>query len=192
MHFSLSVAPCFRRSHESIVVVGYPLIRFMCSPRYRRFLARQEGSVVSLEPAGQGREQVGVPQNTGLSLTGAPDAPTEGNPVDDAGNIRFDLLLTDNPAMAGMPSAFKLNTAEAKCTYTGVMDFLTARKTPRYSIKKARVFGAVPTQGGNAPEAQVPTFGVGGGQGLSVATGSKRVLGCLRRPRERFDFGTSK
>ncbi|PHJ21702.1 rna family protein, partial [Cystoisospora suis] len=181
-----------RRSHESIVVVGYPLIRFMCSPRYRRFLARQEGSLVLPEPAEQGGEQVEVPQNTGLSRTEAPKSSTEGKPVDDAGNIRFDLLLTDNPAMAGMPSAFKLNTAEAKCTYTGVMEFLTARKTPRYSIKKPRRSGAVPSQAGNAAEAQASTFVLGGGQGMSLASGSKRVLGCLRRPRERFDFGTSK
>lgn len=127
------------------------------------------------------------------SAVEAPHCSGQAKPVDEAVSVRFDLLLTDNPALAGMPSAFKLNAAEAKCTYTEVMEFLTTRTTPKYNIKKLKKPVTIHSQqGSSARGLQATPRAVREGQGMSLATGSKRVLGCLRRPRERFDFGASR
>ncbi|EPR58702.1 RNA methyltransferase, TrmH family protein [Toxoplasma gondii TgCatPRC2] len=208
------------RRYESVVVMGLPLVRFMCSPEFRRFASRQGGEVCL--PASESRQQEscvaeeadgadardsGIERET-VDLSQGEDGKKQGDVP-----LKFELLLTDNPAIAGLPSAFHLHARETRCTYSEVMEFLMARRPLEFLPKKEKLGKRKEDRGGCAGKGKdslllkrrdVHGFGfpssspedAAGAEmlqpGMSVKTGSKQVVGILKRPRESFDFGPAK
>ncbi|PFH34884.1 RNA methyltransferase, TrmH family protein [Besnoitia besnoiti] len=242
-----------RRRYDSVVVLGLPLVRFMCSPEYRRFVSEQGGEVFSTAEASEERTEeewnvAGAGRSAATPLW-EPAAGQEGKegarcaedaeerrraqagekrgigslPATSNGatipKLEFELLLTDNPGLAGLPSAFKVCAQETRCTYSEVMEFLMVRRKPEFLPQKQRKdrglraneVGTRPAPGkakesvwlntGGAPGFPMPaSAGLRSDaeddllphSGMSVKTGSKRVIGILRRPRESFDFGSAR
>ncbi|KEP62989.1 UNVERIFIED_CONTAM: RNA methyltransferase, TrmH family protein [Hammondia hammondi] len=208
------------RRYESVVVMGLPLVRFMCSPEFRRFASRQGGEVfvsssdsrqpascVAEEADGADARDPGIERER-VDLSRGEDREEQGDVP-----LKFELLLTDNPAIAGLPSAFHLHARETRCTYSEVMEFLIARRPLEFLPKKEKLGkrkedrGRCAGKGKDSPllkqrdfhgfgfPSSSPDDAAGAEmlqQGMSVKTGSKRVVGILKRPRESFDFGPAK
>ncbi|CBZ55560.1 rRNA methylase, related [Neospora caninum Liverpool] len=226
-----------RQRYESVVVMGLPLVRFMCSPEYRRFASRQGGEMFLSAAESKKEDDWGAaPESQPAEGADArthefgnanssrvrqcPEAKEEkegdfsrvathegGEP-----QLKFELLLTDNPGLAGVPSAFNVHARETRCTYSEVMEFLMARRPLEFLPKKEkhskrkddRRFAGKGKDStllapgdfhGFASSSKIEKGAADTGLphlGMSVKTGSKRVVGILKRPRESFDFGSAR